>query len=87
MPTIGRQPLRKATRSISGRKLRKKKIIGEDVTKGQNSCMQVMEQLNRLSGNLLSGTELGQVCKDIQKISNQNLSVPVSPGRVRPRKR
>ena len=42
-----------------------------------NSCLDAMQQLNEKSGNLLSDPELGQLCKDITKIANENLSVSV----------
>ena len=46
-----------------------KKLRGEDIMKGEQSCMDVMREVNKISGNILSDPELGQLCKNLQNLS------------------
>ena len=63
----------KADRHLSKMPTAQKQIY--EKIKDPNGCMDQVRTLNEISGNPLSDIELGQLCKDLQSIANNDLSI------------
>tara|TARA_R100000008_G_C3466833_1_gene106953 strand:+ start:50 stop:337 length:288 start_codon:yes stop_codon:yes gene_type:complete len=65
-------------------KMSSKEIQIYEKIKNTNTCMDQVRTLNQISGNPLSDIELGQLCKDLQNIVNNNVERKVQDISTRP---